>query len=277
MYFYNYILNRASPGENYPIGFGVAYHTYREVLEQALLTERRIDHEAALAAALKDFDEPPEEHRYSYLNAGRLRLTCEVAFEIWKREKAAKRVVVLEAEQSFDLILPSGRRFGGRFDQVVEWNKKLWVRDFKTTSRKLKNWSELFAVDHQPTGYTWAANILSGRPIQGAIIELVHNTKTINANFDQAPITRSPGQITQWLSSLERELDDIERNVALVEDLGYLAFPQRSDSCKDFGGCFWLDACSKDGAYMIDRWIENETVYSEWDFMAPKKEKGVAE
>ena len=40
MMFYNYVLNRSPQGENFPIGFGVAYHKYREELEKLWLVER---------------------------------------------------------------------------------------------------------------------------------------------------------------------------------------------------------------------------------------------
>ena len=96
--FFNYHLCRTARVENYPINFGLAYHNFRETIEKLYMswvTEEGADlkevqkliFESGWSVATKDWTDPPLEHRKSYLDLGRLRRTCEEAFESWCNEK----------------------------------------------------------------------------------------------------------------------------------------------------------------------------------------------
>jgi hypothetical protein len=58
-----------------------------------------------------------------------------------------------------------------------------------------------------------------------------------------------------------------------VEELGYLAFPQRTSECGNFAGCAFRDACKLANGRQIDQWLENYTISSTWDFTNPDKEE----
>lgn len=294
--FYQYGLHRAPSGINYPIQFGQAYHKFREWLEnlhKKLIVEDELDLEDAKTQKLiyglsfqkalevtwvyeeeekvLGWDEPPIEHKHSFLTKARLDSTCNKAFESWLEEKRDGLVKVLLWEQSFDLPFPSGERYGGRFDQLIEWNKKLWLRDFKTTSRMGAGYGAKFDPDNQMSGYVWATQVLSNTEIEGVMIDVVYNTKKIGPEFHPYLTTRTPWQIEDWVADAEYEIQTAH---------GYFKdgrFPKRTSSCEDYGGCFFRDACRRDGWGNIERWLKVKTIKNVWDFADPNKEEGVVD
>jgi hypothetical protein len=279
---YQYFYNRAADGRNVPIGFGLAYHKFREVLELNYLKVcvgdgRDLQEVApslfklALYEALDGYENPPEAHNKAYLSRGRLELTCEQAFVEWMAEKRKNIFVVLEAEQAFQLPLPSGDLFGGRFDQILEWNGKLWIRDFKTTSRMGRDYHRMFDPNDQMTAYTWAASQLSGRPVQGVIIEVVYNTKTQGPKHHSIVSARTQAHIDEWLRNVQIAINDLNSYV----ESGY--FPMRTTGCNDYGGCYFRDCCAMSSEVMRTAWLETKTIESHWDFMDPDKETGVTD
>ena len=311
LYMYRYLMRRGPSGKSFPIQFGLSYHKYREVVEHIMLDNSvSMDdeiHLEGISAALTDFEDPPVEHRHAFLNTGRLVQSLNLAKARIIEEQRRGRIKVVRAEDSFDVALPVPEfcpacnhlvfdpddseceacgyvfpRFGGRMDQVISWNGKLWVRDFKTTSRLGNTYADQFDPNHQISGYVWAAEKLSGRPVKGAIIETLYNTKNQGPEFKQFTTTRSPGQLEAWLGSIMQEITDLKRNVARVGDLGYLSFPQRTSACSDYGGCFFrgspmsVGPCSMQNAQEMERWLEANTDYSHWDFTDPDKETSKA-
>lgn len=285
--YYQYGLHRASVGTNFAIQYGVGYHKFRETIEQLWLKQKeKLDFDIRIIRdkkfqtvvfqhgwneCTKDWKEPPLGHKHDFLTKNRLASACDQAFETWTHEKQSSRYEVLFTEQAFDLALPSGRRYGGRFDQVLEWNRRLWLRDFKTTSRMGKTYGLQFDPNNQFTGYIWAAEKLSGRPIEGVIVDLVYNTKTKGPEFHEFLVTRTRNQIDWWIENIEFELEEIDR--MYEKDV----WPQRTGSCGDYGGCYFRDACKKSNWHTVDKWLRENTEESVWDFANPEAEKGITD
>lgn len=277
--FYQYWLNRSGKGYNYPIGFGLSYHAYREWLERAwmesgqdLAKDGPVCHEFAQIKALEVYpDDPPIGHKKEFLTRQRLRETFAQGYSEWQTEKRQGLFNVLEVEQGFQLTLPSGRMFGGRMDQILEWHGQLWVRDFKTTSRMGKDYARQFDPNDQMTCYTWGASELSGRKVQGVIIQVIYNTKTKGPEHHQFLTTRSDAHIAEWQQNVEQEAWLIDKHSTLE------MFPMRTTGCNDFGGCFYRDCCSMSSWKQRDAWLEAHTVESHWDFMNPDEEEGVVD
>ena len=279
--FYNYRLNRATRSTNYPINFGVAYHRFRQVLE--LLYREQIEKDgaslddvsdgiylAAWASAIVGWQDPPLEHKKGYLDLGRLSKTCLAAFDSWKEEKRRGYYKVVATEMAFDLTLPGGRRFTGRLDQILEWNGRLWVRDFKTVGR-MDDWKAKYNPDHQFTGYTWAAQQLSGRRVDGTIIDIVYNIKTKGPEFFPTLAARSSSDIQQWLEWVEFEGENWDRYCTTDK------WPMRTSACGDYGGCFFRECCNLGSWESIEAWLSERTVHSVWDPLKPEEEVGLPE
>jgi len=239
---YRYGMRRAPSGENYPINFGLAYHKYREVVEDVMREEESsmtpVIHALGVAKALEGFENPPAGHRHEFLNISRLGITLALAHDRIVSEQEQGAIQVVRSEDSFDLELPWAcpyceceelpelvedvylckecrqevvppERYGGRMDQVVDWRGKLWIRDFKTTSRMGNTYPQQFSPNNQMSGYVWAGEKLSGRPVKGVIIETVYNTKTQGPEIKQFLSTRSPGQIDTWLNNVFHEATEL--------------------------------------------------------------------
>lgn len=292
---YKYGLRRGWDSPSYSIAFGTAYHTYREILERYLQQEvpETRAHELALEVALTDFEDPPLEHRDAFLDSARLTASCLLAFKRVKQERHLGQIVVTRQEDSFDLELdfwlcpscawvqwhesPCERcgsslfkpRHGGRVDQFVKFHgRQDMIRDFKTTKYKGRTYEAKFDPNAQIQGYVWAGGRLSGRRFDGALIETVYNTSTKGPEISQTLVSFSPGQLAAWQQSIAHERASILSYWNRAPEEGYLAFPQRTTACQDFGGCRYVEACRSGSAKELEAWLRNYTVYSHWDFAA---------
>ncbi|MEE8113062.1 MAG: hypothetical protein V3T23_01785 [Nitrososphaerales archaeon] len=305
---YRYGLRRSFSGVSYPIQFGLAYHKYREFIEDEM-AERDCGltdfiHEAAMSEATDGFVQPPVEHRHAHNNLVRLNQSFELARKRVTREKEQGKILVMKSEDSFDLELPfvmcpscghttlsdEGNslpnfcdcdvkpirsRHGGRVDQfirMVALTNGEFVKDFKTTGRMGKKYDLKFEPNSQMQGYVWSKEELSGQPCDGVLVETLYNTKSEGPKIFQTWKSFSVGQQEQWMASLMMEKQMIQLMWSRVEELGYLAFPQRTDACLDFGGCGYREACLSGSAYEIEQYLKNDTIEKEWDFTAPDKE-----
>ncbi len=271
--YYNYFLNRGHSGVSYPLKFGEAFHKYREIMISSYIESGYkwgLSHAMAGYQAAFDIypEDPPIGHKRDWQTLGRLKTTMEVATAHFMNEMQMGSRKVLYTEQPFTLSLPSGRLFGGRMDEILEWNGKLWVRDYKTTARMGPTYGNKFDPDNQMTGYTWAARQLSGRPVAGVIIQSIYNTKTKGPEIHEFLTTRSEGIIDQWIESIEAEYDEIETHIE--KDV----WPMRTAACDDFGGCMFREACQFDHWKDIENWLLSNTTESVWDYTNPTEEKG---
>ncbi len=307
---YKYGMRRGFDGKSYPIQYGLAYHKYRETVEN-LMREQKSPmtdeiHQAGWVACIEGWEDPPPEHKKAHLDLTRLVKAVNQARLRIQEEQRSGSVVITRPEEAFDLELPfeicedcgwailrkedlidtccpncgSGHiyspRHGGRVDQFIQYRSLKnadMVRDFKTTGSKGDYYEQKFDPNAQLQGYVWAGGQLSGRKFDGALIETVYNTKTKGPEITQHYVTFSPGQEVAWLASMMMERSFIQTMWSRVDELGYLAFPQRTSSCQDFGGCHFRDACRTGGGWELNNWLENNTIESHWDFTNPEGEE----
>lgn len=305
---YKYGLRRGFEGKSYAIQYGLAYHAYRETVEK-IMFERKCKmndevHELGLAAASKGWENPPPDHKKSHLDLVRLAKAISQARERIELEQHTKSVIITRPEEAFDLPLPfmlckdcgyahvevpeeykclnCGSsdlyipRHGGRVDQFIQYqslNNANMVRDFKTTGTKGEYYEEKFDPNAQIQGYVWAGSQLSGRNFDGALIETVYNTKTKGPEITQHYVTYTKGQQERWLASTMMNHSIIRHMWSRVDELGFLAFPQNTQACNDFGGCHFRKACRTGGGWELNRWLEENTVYNHWDFTNPGEEE----
>lgn len=270
---YKYWLHRSPIEKSWPITFGVAYHRYREVLDLARIQGQEASeplHALALAEAHKIFgkEDPPLGHKHEFQTKQRLDVTCEQGFSYWAQEPD-QGYEVLEAEQSFQVALPeSGSLYGGRIDWFGKWNGRLWLKDYKTTSRMGKTYAHQFEPRAQFSGYVWGVQQLSGQMIQGVIVETVYNTKNIGPKHESFLSTRTPFALEEWLDDTEAAIADVKR----CEEAEY--FPKRTTACMNYGGCYFRNCCTLSNWNSREQWLENHTEHRVWDFMKSTTEAG---
>jgi len=260
-------------------------------------------YDTALTLATEGFDEPPPEHKHAHLGMVRLVQSFQVARNRVTREREQGKIEVMKSEDSFDLELPfvmcedcgwtylepltqgwenipcikcGGKLFisrhGGRVDQFIRMvalaNGEL-VKDFKTTGLMGPKYDLKFEPNSQMQGYVWAKEELSGRQCDGVLIETLYNTKTKGPEIHQTYKSFSQGQQESWVASVMMERQMIQMMWSRVDELGYLAFPQRTHACNDFGGCGYREACLAGSGFEIEQWLKNYTEEREWDFTNP--------
>lgn len=260
--FYKYGVNRrVKKDDTVSIDFGTAYHLFREQLEKEE-TRDIVATTKAAQVALKHYKDPETTHKKGYLDRKRLTESCMVASDKINRELRSN-IKVLHTETSFDLPLPSGRRYGGRFDQIILWNNKLYVRDFKTKSWMLTDAAKEYELDHQMSGYVWAAQHLCKQKIEGVIVEVMYNTLKQGPEIKPLLSTRTPEQIDNFIEWAEAEWDSWEKACKTG------TWQMRTNTCFRFNKkCIYHDACSSGNWESVEAWLEDNTVESVWDFSA---------
>lgn len=210
-YFYRIVLGYTPKTTQPYFAFGSAYHKFRETLtlvmdskldgksyteEQALLLASA----AAISYADKHLKTPIKgTSSFDFLTLDRLKLSLVTSFKHWKEERKRGQIKVLAPEQPFSIQLPDGTWIAGRYDEIVSWNGRLWVRDFKTSSKQGPWYERGLEPNDQFTRYAYAASQLSGKHIQGVVVEVLFNSKTQGPEIKTYTTGRTKSQIDNWL------------------------------------------------------------------------------
>jgi hypothetical protein len=262
-YFYNVVLAFKSRGNSPAMNFGSCYHTFREILERSYLESKNEDEafeKATIAAGdqWKKFGDPPVGAQFDFLTGARLLKSCLVAYDYWKDEKKKGRVEVVAIEQEFIVTLSDGiTQIGGRADQIVRWNGKLWGRDFKATSKNAAWYQRLLEPNDQVSRYTLGEGLLTGESIQGQMIELLFNSKKEGPKIIPLTTSRTPQQTERW------EKDQLFYNKILTLCRDEDNYPQEEASCPY---CDFHSVCKQmsEGAMMAT--LEQHFEQKPWDF-----------
>lgn len=223
MYFYQIVLGRVANQDYVVFAWGTAYHKFREALEIAYGIGRKpYNREAALDAlkiAIKvGYDywkkkgkDQPADSKWAYMTTDRLLKMFRVAFDHWEAEKQRGRIEVIAVEQAFNIQLNNGIRIGGRADQLVRWNGRLWGRDFKTSSQDSAFFARSLEPNDQFTRYTLADSYLTGEIVQGQFVEVMYNAKPTKKD------SKGPLIIELSTSRTKTQLDQFEKEQAVIE------------------------------------------------------------
>lgn len=261
---YGYVSKKTPPY----FSFGTAYHLFREHLElewnkEKLLTEDYLDScylkagEVALRYWGKHGIESPIGTTWDFLNSNRLILSLKEAFKHWKKEKNDKRIIVLATEQIFSLEMPDGTVTGGRADQVIRWNGKVWGRDFKTSSKLGDFYERTLEPNDQFTRYTWAETQLAGERVQGQVVEVLYNSKKEGPKIIQFMTSRTDYQIEIWL----KEQSFIHAQIKKSRELNL--FPMNESQCKF---CEYHSVCKMPGEQSMLQHLKSNFKFEPWKF-----------
>ena len=131
----------------------------------------------------------------------------------------------------------------GRIDMIVEHEGRLYILDHKTTSMLGPTYFREFELSSQFRGYTWAAEQLLGRTINGAIINALgvrKPTKTGQAlEFQRKTITCDPAVLAEW------QTDTLHIITDFIEMARRQHMPQHTKWCVGkYGMCQFFDVCT---------------------------------
>lgn len=213
-YYLRYVLGFTSKETKIYFSFGTAYHRYREVLEKSWKEFNGLSHKSyeehiatGIEAGLKSWGStrdliPPS--KFYWLTKARLIESMMMVGKHWIEEKKNNKIVVLETEQPFNIVLPDGNTRSGRFDQIILLNgKSIWGRDFKTTTKEMMFFESMLSPNDQFIGYTYAQQKLTGKPVSGQMVEVLQSLRPTKDNpkpskLEFRNVSYSPGQFELW-------------------------------------------------------------------------------
>lgn len=270
-YFYRMVLGRVSRSETYKVvtDFGSMYHKYRQTLEQEYKKHGEMEsaHKVAILHAIEHKADCDPNFKFAYLDTTRAITTCKAAFKIWCDEKRMGRIEVLEIEQPFNVIIEDEERnfpIGGRKDQIVKWNGKLWIRDFKTTSKDERFYDRQLDPGEQATRYIYGGGKLHGSRIEGIIFDVVFNTKTAGPKFFVKLISKTTYQLETW----EREQKFLEKQLeqCRITDI----WPMRTHNCSF---CDFADVCRSPNEESMMAKLSQNYALKPWDSTKVEQEE----
>jgi hypothetical protein len=268
-YFYKVVLQMKVRETEPYFAFGSAYHKFREVLERKFISMREegasledatlLSFQPALVAACALYDkEMPRitETKWEFMTKDRLILSCKAAWAHWIQEKKIGKIKVLAVEQFLVFQLPDGSYRSGRCDQLVEWNGAVWGRDWKTTSTEQKWYGRGLDPNHQFTLYTYGEQKISGKPVRGQLIEVLHNSKTKGPAIWPFTAERTPEQLREW------ERDSIHWNSIITQCRESDNWPKSEVNC---GRCEYHSVCAKTTETGQQAHLKNNYALKIWD------------
>jgi hypothetical protein len=227
-YFFQLVLGRVPREEEVYFAWGSAYHVFRYVLEKEYGygpdKPAKFDEAKSIEAFLVAQKEgvaywkaksvaPAPGSKWEFMTTERLIKSFVVAFKHWKREKLQCRIEVIAIEQAFNIQMPDGSHRAGRADQMVRWNRKLWGRDFKTTTKDTKFFSRMLEPSEQFTGYTYSEAKLAGEPVEGQFVEVLYNAKDTKNKKHGPEILELTTARTPW------QLEEFENDQMMVNQM----------------------------------------------------------
>jgi hypothetical protein len=237
---------------NAAIAFGVQFH------EGLAAWYRSGSPKEALQAIAEKWthDVPPDDHRT--LNR------CLETFAAYVREypREAFRVVGAPSaplvEVGFTLDTGLGFSYGGIMDAVIARGDEVFVMDHKTTSQLGEQYFQQYKPNNQISGYVWGATCLTGKTVNGALINAIGVLKSEN-KFRRGFITRSPQDINDWLCDVAEVVEDIRRAFTM----GF--WRKRTTGCVTrYGRCMYHDVCALADGKTRERYLDQEFEKKPW-------------
>ena len=268
-YFYRMVLGRVPHVSKYQevLDFGKAYHKFRELLETH-------DPTHAFAYIVDPqrckLHTPDEKSKFKYLDRLRLVDTCKFAFEAWKKEKDAGKIKVIGVEQPFNVQLGETDIFiSGRADQIIEYNGKVYDRDFKTTSKDEFFFTREVDPSDQAIRYIYGLSRLHGQHIQGVYFEAI-----LNKNLKTKP-KENISMFTVLSSRVKPQLDQWEKEQIFINDelkncRDKDIWPMQEISCSF---CDYAKVCRLTNENAMVNELKSSYKYSPWDSTKVEQEE----
>lgn len=142
-------------------------------------------------------------------------------------------------EYSFSFEIDDGQQFAGHIDRLVEFEKKYYVMDQKTTGSTITPlYFKQFNPDMQMSLYTFAGRAIYHSPVKGVIIDAAQIAVGFT-RFERGFTFRGDSQLNEWY----------DQTMELIHDTRKMSqenhFPMRTSACGNYGGCEFREVCSR--------------------------------
>ena len=151
----------------------------------------------------------------------------------------------------------------GHLDRVVELNGDVFIQDQKSTGSQLgAYYFRRYTPNNQVSQYTLASQVVWKSPVKGVMIDAVQVASGFS-RFARGFAYRTTPQLEEWLRDT---LDTINRIWNYTEQ-GY--YPQNDAACMLYGGCPFMDVCSKDQR-VRQQYLEGNFEKRHWNPLADR-------
>lgn len=152
--------------------------------------------------------------------------------------------------------------YGGIFDGLVEFSGSVYILEHKTTSMMGSYYFNQFKPNNQVSGYVWAAGLMSGQRVGGAIINAIGIYKASATKFEREITTRSPDAVAEWLNNLHWKCEMIQE----AQRTG--RWPMFTQSCTQYGLCEFHSVHVLNTQNERDKMLDQQFVRDRWNFEA---------
>lgn len=267
-FFYRMVLGRTSPVGMWDSVFawGTSIHKYLEVLYSTG------DLQAAIVAGRKLF-KGSTHPKFEFQNLERWMVTIAKLYKFYEAELALGKIKVLSIEQPWMLQFPDHKAVGGRYDQLIEWDGRIWVRDWKTTSKQLNWFGSNLKPNDQGIRYLWGTSALQfgvdadgipNKMIDGIMFTAIYNTKTVGPEIQPFPITWSKEQVRIWV----KEQMHIHKQMKMSYDEDI--WPMEEANCTF---CDYKKVCELPSESAMENMLKLNYLLSPWDHTKVDQEK----
>lgn len=147
--------------------------------------------------------------------------------------------------------------YGGRLDQLADYNGALFIFDDKTAGGIGQQWRRQWDLRSQFTGYTVGMQ-LSDYPVVGAIIRGMAILKE-ECKTAEAITYRPPYMVERWK---ERLIWDMKRMLECWKTGYWPHTGEESGACYDYGICPFATLCLSESP---DKYVDVYYDYARWD------------
>ncbi len=258
-YFYRMVLGRTAPEGKWQSVFawGSSVHKYLEVLYETG------DAGAAMQAALPIFKSSTNP-TFDFQTRERLIATFAKLLKMWQDETKNGVIKVEAIEQPFNILFPDGISIGGRFDQLIKWNGRTWIRDWKTSSKQLTYFKQGLEPNDQAIRYIYAASVLQhgldengypNRVIDGVLFTVIYNTKTVGPDVQGVPSSRTMLQVRKWVD--DQVFIHKQMKMCRDEDM----WPMHEVSCSF---CDFRQVCTQPSEAAMENTLKTQYLLQPW-------------
>jgi hypothetical protein len=150
--------------------------------------------------------------------------------------------------------------YGGIFDGLVEFSGQVFVLEHKSTSVLGGTYFNQFKPNNQVSGYIWASSKLSGKKVQGALVNAIGIYKAGKTKFEREMTSRSEVGIAEWKRNVQTTCAEIRFH----ERHGY--WPLRTQACTLYGLCEFHSIHVLEHPAEREKRLENLYIKNPWDY-----------
>jgi hypothetical protein len=277
-YFYRMVIGKSAKKQSLEsiFAWGTAVHKFAELYSISY------DMVAALTAADKLYKKPvPDKPAWMHLDMATFLRTLAKVQAFFDEEKRGGFIKTTAVEAPFNIELPNGNQIGGRMDAIIKFGGQTWVRDYKTTTKRLDYFRSGLDPNDQATRYVYALSRLQGWNSTTQVSSAKANGVEFVLIGNEAPTKSSPKTTKIEKVSISRSNDQL---VSFEQQ--EIHWQAMIDICREAdewpmaetSQCTWCDyrpVCTAPTEGSMKSKLQTDYVHSPWDHQKVEQEAGI--